>query len=350
MGRFSILILNILLLFSTIFFESCEKHDFTDFYMVNFDANGGQGTMDSQQMLNCQDQKLNANKFVRGNYIFTGWNTQANGKGVSFADGQIINQDQNVTLYAQWADNAFVDYHFNINNVSLTMIAISGGTFQMGAQNSNPEAHNYDPDASEGEQPVHEAHVNDFWISSTEVTQALWLAVMDGQWPNSSMYPTSAYGLGDDYPMYFVSYEDANAFVSRLDAMLHSNGSIPFHRHLRLPSESEWEYAARGGASSQHYYYAGSNDANAVAWYENNANGYSHEVKTKQSNELGLYDMSGNVWEWCCSSYGNYAKGFVLRGGSWKENTDFQRVSCRMDSNGNLIGGNIGFRIVMVQD
>ncbi len=167
---------------------------------------------------------------------------------------------------------------FTVNGVSFTMIPVQGGSFMMGSnRNSN-------------ERPVHEVILSDFSIGETEVTQSLWKAVMGTNPSHSS----------DDLnkPVECVSYGNCQSFIVKLNALT--------GKQFRLPTEAEWEYAARGGNKSQGYIYAGSNDINEVAWYGGNANNKTHPVASKKSNELGLYDMSGNVMEWCYDWYGDY--------------------------------------------
>ena len=185
---------------------------------------------------------------------------------------------------------------FTVNGVSFKMVKVSGGTFQMGATEEQGS------DATDDEKPVHSVTLSDYWIGETEVTQELWYAVM-GQRPtsDSSHQWYSSYGVGDNYPAYWVSWNDCQEFITKLNQLT----GLTF----RLPTEAEWEFAARGGNSSQGYKYAGSNTIDDVAWYSSNSNSdrKTHIVATKAPNELGLYDMSGNVWEWCQDWYGSYS-------------------------------------------
>ena len=202
---------------------------------------------------------------------------------------------------------------FTVEGVSFTMIAVQGGTYTMGATSEQGS------DAYDEEKPAHKETVSDFMIGETPVTQELWQAVMGS---NPSDF------TGDmQRPVECVSWDDCQAFIRKLNQLTGQN--------FRLPSEAEWEYAARGGNRSKGYKYAGSNDVDAVAWYGGNSGNTTHPVKTKQPNELGIYDMSGNVWERCqdkwCDDYNSPRdSGFrVLRGGSWNDLARGVRVSDR---------------------
>ena len=212
-------------------------------------------------------------------------------------------------------DNSFKTREFSVNGVSFKMVAVEGGTFQMGAtsEQQNPDSN---------EKPVHSVTLSNYYIGETEVTQALWEAVMGS---NPSAFK------GKENPVENVSYNDCVAFVKKLNEKLKASGQLPAGREFRLPTEAEWEFAARGGNFSRGYQYSGSNTLSSVAWYgESWDTGSTHPVKKKQANELGLYDMSGNVKERCYDWYGDYPslsqtnpKGpstgsyRVLRGGSW---------------------------------
>ena len=244
------------------------------------------------------------------------------------------------------------------------MVYVEGGTFTMGATSEQGTSDPYS-----NEYPTHQVTLSDFYIGKYEVTQQLWEYVMkysgtcaDGTtmsayasdvWLGSN--PSSSYGVGDYYPAYYVSWEDiVNIFIPRLNKIT--------GKTFRLPTEAEWEYAARGGNKSKGYKYSGSNNISDVAWYYNNSSSETHPVGTKAPNELGIYDMSGNVWEWCSDWYSSSyyssspstnptgpttGSSRVRRGGSWNLNAQNCRVSYRYFSNPDLNYDSLGFRLVM---
>jgi hypothetical protein len=230
--------------------------------------------------------------------------------------------------------------------VSFVMKPIEGGTFMMGAQKKKTNAANYDILAYDNEGPIHSVTLSDFYIGETQVTQGLWKAVM-GDSNNPSVFKE-----GDNYPVENVSWNDCQNFINEL------NGKIG--KHFRLPTEAEWEYAARGGKHHSPYKYSGSDNIDEVAWYYGYSQGITHPVAVKKSNELGIYDMSGNVWEWCKGEYGDYPKGAVtnpvaessgsscvLRGGSWRNFADRCRVSYRYYIHPDGRSNGIGLRLAL---
>ena len=252
------------------------------------------------------------------------------------------------------------------------MVFVKGGAFMMGA---TEEQGSEDP--WHDENPVHEVALDDFYIGKYEVTQQLWEYVMsfkgvcaDGSSISAydsdvwfGNYPISEIGLGSFYPAYFISYNDiVDVFLPRLNRIT--------GKSFRLPTEAEWEYAARGGVKSKGYKYAGSNTIGDVAWYYDNSFGIepsdpefgSHQVGFKVPNELGIYDMSGNVYEWCSDWY-SYGYGSsvpqvnpigptsgtfrVLRGGGWIDTPRYCRVSTRLSHKPSDRQFFCGFRLVM---
>ena len=209
---------------------------------------------------------------------------------------------------------------FMVKGVEFKMIKVEGGTFSMGATSEQSS------DAFDKEKPVHSVTLSDYHIGETEVTQELWEAVMGSN--------PSWVKVNNQRPVEMVSWNDCQEFIKELNRLTGKN--------FRLPTEAEWEYAARGGKYSRGYKYSGSNNADEVAWYRSNSGRTTHSVKTKKANELGLYDMSGNVYEWCndrCGDYQRYSQTNptgpsegeyrVLRGGSYYNIDRYMRVSNR---------------------
>jgi formylglycine-generating enzyme required for sulfatase activity/predicted nucleic acid-binding Zn ribbon protein len=226
---------------------------------------------------------------------------------------------------------------FTVNGVTFKMIRVEGGTFQMGATNEQGS------DAYDSEKPAHSVTLDDYMIGETKVTQELWEAVMGSN-------PSAFKGINN--PVEQVSWNDCKNFISKLNSLT--------GQHFRLPTEAEWEFAARGGNKSQHFKYSGSNSIDRVAWYDRNSDGETHPVGKKDANELGLYDMSGNVWEWCSDWYGGYSsspqtnpKGpndgsyRVNRGGSWLFNAGNCRVSYRCYYSPDYRFNYLGFRLAL---
>lgn len=185
------------------------------------------------------------------------------------------------------------------NGVTFRLVMVEHGTFMMGA---TPEQ----TDAYDDEYPAHPVTISkDFYICETEVTQALWTAVMGSTIADQQALTGAPmlFGEGDNYPMYYVNIEECEAFAQKLGELT--------GKTFRLPTEAEWEYAARGGNKSLGFGYSGENELFMVAWFKGNSEGSTHEVAHLKKNELGIYDMSGNVCEWCSDIYGPYSEGEV---------------------------------------
>ncbi len=212
------------------------------------------------------------------------------------------------------------------------MVFVAGGTFQMGSSRGDSD-----------EKPIHTVTVSSFYMDKTEVTQAEYRKVMGKN-------PSNFSGC-DDCPVENVSWNDANAYAQKVGK--------------RLPTEAEWEYAARGGNKSKGYTYSGGNNLDAVGWYNDNSGSKTHPVAQKQPNELGLYDMSGNVWEWCSDWYdkGYYSRSpqndpqgpnsgiyRVLRSGGWGNGGSSCRVANRSRLRPVSWSNACGFRLVLSQD
>ena len=240
---------------------------------------------------------------------------------------------------------------FTVNGVSFTMKAVHGGLMKMGAQDWSEN------EASDNEKPSHLVRLSSFSIGETEVTQALWQAVMGSN---------PSYFMGNlNRPVESVSWKDCQQFITKLNELT--------GRKFRLPYEAEWEYAAAFGLNDFNFYdhasmYSGSVVIDGVAWYYDNSYAVgigdpsygTHRVKTKRANALGLYDMSGNVWEWCQDWYGAYssepqadptgpATGSyrVMRGGSWCNSAKYCRVACRNYNEPDYAEYHVGLRLAL---
>ena len=242
---------------------------------------------------------------------------------------------KNKLVFLAIAFNAIVFAQPNSAELDSSMVFVKGGSFQMGSTVGKAD-----------ERPVHNVKLNDFYIGKYEVTQALWRQVMQGDEGSKSDCSTC--------PVYDITWESIQTFLSKLNQLT--------GKHYRLPTEAEWEYAAAGGSKSKGFKYSGSNTLNDVAWYEDNAGMKTHPAGQKQPNEIGIYDMSGNVWEICSdwyekSFYKNSTQGnpedmrpgkyHVSRGGSWRSPEQRCQVHARNSDIHDHHIGNGGFRLVM---
>ena len=240
-------------------------------------------------------------------------------------------------LQPQWSTSITPKQKQVLEKLIGNMIEVEGGTFTMGA---TPEQGN---DAFTDEKPAHQVTLSDYYICKYEVTQEEWEVVMGNN---------PSYFKGSNRPVEEVSWYDCQEFIRKLNLLT----GLTFS----LPTEAEWEYAARGGSKSQGYKYSGSNNIDDVAWYTRNSSSKTHKVGTKSPNELGIYDMSGNVWEWCSDWYGSYSSlsqanptgpssgsNRVYRGGGWSDYARRCRVSYRDGGNPDYRNSLLGFRLVM---
>lgn len=223
----------------------------------------------------------------------------------------------------------------DVNGIIFNMLPVEGGQFVMGATS---EQHG---EAYDNEAPAHSVRVDDYYLGETVVTQALWDAVMDDTTEENPELPVTG-----------KSWSECQAFIRKLNELT--------SKHFRMPTEAEWEFAARGGKKGRGCKYAGSNSLDDVAWYEKNSGRVIHPAKQKRPNELGLYDMSGNVWEWCKDWYGDYSSGSqtnptgpysgssrVFRGGGRLTVAGGCRVSNRTSKTPSSRDWGLGFRVVL---
>jgi len=247
----------------------------------------------------------------------------------SFANGRLKSCEQNLSKN-QSQVNRFVNYTETTNNLNIEMVAVEGGAYTMGCTESS---------CLYNEKPTHRVVVSSFYIGKYEITQAQWIAVMN---KNPSPFK------GVNLPIESVSWSEVQEFIRRLNAQT--------GKQYRLPSEAEWEFAARGGNNSKGIKESYSIDN--VDWYGENSGGTTHPVGFISSNELGIYDMIGNVWEWCSDWFGDYGSAAqidphgpsygsyrVNRGGCWQNYTGTLRVSFRGYDDPNIRNNFIGFRL-----
>ena len=313
-------------------------------YIISVSASPTEGGAVSGDGTYLQGQPCTVKATAAGGYTFQNWTE--NGSQVSTNADYTFTVTDNRTLVAHFTQQTS-DQTFTVNGVSFTMKRVDGGTFWMGAQYTNSSGQNYDPYANDDESPVHSVTLSTFYMGETEVTQALWQVVMGS---NPSHF------TGDlQLPVEKVSWNTiVDEFIPALNALTGHT--------FRLPTEAEWEYAARGGNQSHGYYYAGSNTIGNVAWYNDNSSIQTHPVATKSPNELGLYDMSGNVAEYCSDWYGSYSSGsqtnpqgpssgpgHVLHGGCWHYGEGLCRVSHRIYGTLGGSDSNSGFPLVLSQ-
>lgn len=234
---------------------------------------------------------------------------------------------------------------FKVGDVAFDMKLVEGATFDMGGYSDGDDA-----------MPVHKVTLDSYYIGETEVTQALWETVMGTtvaqmEQKTKKSEQNGLKGVGPNYPMYYLNWFDCQEFLTKLDSIT--------GKQFRLPTEAEWEFAARGGRS-RGYKYSGGNSLDEVAWCKENSQGKAHPVKQLLGNAVGLYDMNGNVWEWCQDWYDSYDEtpGYnptgpadgdfrVVRGASWNSSPERHSVSARNNHKPDFRHVRFGFRIVM---
>ena len=232
-----------------------------------------------------------------------------------------------------------------VNGVSFDMKLVEGATYEMGGYSDGDDA-----------MPIHKVTLDSYYIGETEVTQALWEAVMgtmvaDMEKQAKKTEQHGLKGVGTDYPMYYLNWYDCQEFLEKLNEIT--------GQYFRLPTEAEWEFAARGGRSKG-YKFSGGNRLEEVAWYKDNSDNKAHPVKQLQGNAMGIYDMNGNVWEWCQDYYDVYEDVHqynpmgpnegdfrVVRGASWNSGSERHGVSARNNHKPDFRHVRFGFRLVM---
>ena len=266
--------------------------------------------------------------------------------------GKLLGEDVQVSHtvplqpYPQQTANSYQPYVENANcGLNMKMVYVEGGTFQMGSN-----------DGESDEKPVHSVTLDSYYIAECEVTQAQWQKIMGTtvyQQRDKANSSWAMKGVGDNNPMYYVSWEEAKAFCAKLSELT--------GKTYTLPTEAQWEYAARGGKHNDSSQFSGHYMEDVVAWYKSNSGDTTHPVKQKRANKLGLYDMSGNVWEWCNDWYGSsyYSSSpqtnptgpssgsyRVIRGGGWINAASSCRVARRYDYTPSNRYSIVGFRVV----
>lgn len=298
-----------------------------------------EGVPTSSGWIPCEGQRLSTKYFE---VLFARLGTAHGGDGKSYFSIPDLRPDSICKNYKYYLftglfgdipKNAFINIKdlLPVNEFSIDMILVEGGTFMMGSTSGGSD-----------EQPVHSVALPSYYIGKYPVTQALWKAVMNGNNPSHSK--------GNRLPVKSVSYIDCQKFIKKLNKLT--------GQEYRLPTEAEWEFAARGGNKSRGYTYSGSNSLLDVGWYAGNSSDKTHPVGELPPNELGIHDMSGNVWEWCSDWYSSYSNNTsktstgsatgtnrVHRGGSWYDFPSYCRIAYRGNHSPDYSYNNLGFRL-----
>jgi formylglycine-generating enzyme required for sulfatase activity len=245
---------------------------------------------------------------------------------------------------------------FTVNGIAFEMIFVEGGTFEMGCTSEQVFCFG-------DERPVHIVELSDFYLGKFEVSQKFWKAIMNRS-IHMQLYlinGKSLNGEGDDYPIYYVNYVECEEFCMKLNQLL--SKQLPKGYAFSLPTEAQWEYAARGGAMNQDSIHSNISNINETNWYADNSNGRAHKTGMKAPNKLGIFDMCGNVMEWCKDWYYDFyyedspsvnpkgpesGKGRVLRGGGWNSKSQYCRVSFRHCTSPSNRSFDVGFRLALV--
>lgn len=243
-------------------------------------------------------------------------------------------------ILIHWADKVSDEQKEVIRDIASSMVLVENGSFTMGCA---------DASAFADEAPAHQVTLSDYYLAKFPVTQKQWRVIM-----GYAMDWNGIYGAGDEFPATNISISDVDLFLKQLNQMSGLN--------FRKPTEAEWEFAARGGNSTHGYLYSGSNNADEVAWHQGNANQKLHQPGGLKANELGLYDMSGNIYEWCEDHYAPYpteaqtnptgpetGNGRVVRGGSISYEADYARVSARNHIPAETRSFVVGLRLAMTR-
>jgi len=305
----------------------------SNIYTITFNAQGG--SVSPTTMSGVSGAQITLPVPTRNNYTFNGWYSSSSG-GTKYDSPYTITSS--LTMYAQWTltvstpnlgQNGSGNDGDEMTINGIACVLVKAGTFVMGSPTS--ESGRWDDETQ------HQVTLTrDFWISKYEVTQSQYQSVMGSN---------PSYFSGANNPVENVTWYNANEFCQAVGG--------------QLPTEAQWEFAARGGNKSQGYIYSGSNNLNDVGWHwENNSDYGTKPVGQKLPNELGIYDMSGNVWEWCSDWYSDYSSGAVtnptgpssgtyrvLRGGGWNDDEPYCRVAYRSNPYPSDSFSNLGFRV-----